>query len=186
MLIVGLGNPGKEYEKTRHNIGYMFIDHLANELNVKFKKSIKHQGEIAECNICGNKCILLKPTTYMNLSGISVQSVANYYKIDNKDIFIIVDDLDLPAGKIRIKKDGSSGGHNGLKSIFSSLNTTEIPRMRIGISNNKSADTKDYVLGRFSKEDQNAIDEKISKIKTIIEEYIQNDLNYVMNKYNGD
>ena len=185
MLIVGLGNPGKEYEKTRHNVGFMFVDEIANSYNVVFKLDKKHQAMVAEFKIGTNKHYLLKPMTYMNLSGIAVRSFSDYYKIEPKDIIIISDDLALETGKIRIRKSGSSGGHNGLKSIFAQMGTDLIPRIRIGISSNKEVDTKDYVLGRFNKSDSDNISKTVQMAPNIILDYANNNIEYIMNKYNG-
>lgn len=185
MLIVGLGNPGKEYEKTRHNVGFMFVDELAEKYNTTFKLDKKHQAMVAEFKINNEKHYLLKPMTYMNLSGIAVRSFTDYYKIPSSSIFIVVDDLDLDTGRIRIRKAGSSGGHNGLKSIFAHMNTESIYRMRVGINNNKKADTKDYVLGHFGVQDQETIEKTISLAKSITDDLIKNGIDYIMNKYNG-
>lgn len=185
MLIIGLGNPGKEYEKTRHNIGFMFVDYLADHFNATFKLEKKHQAMVAEIKINNEKHYLLKPMTYMNLSGIAVRSFSDYFKIPASDMLIIVDDLDLETGKIRIRKSGSSGGHNGLKSIFSHMATENINRIRIGINNSKLIDTKDYVLGRFSKSDEEQIKKTISLSTNIISDFANNGIDYIMNKYNG-
>ena len=185
MLIVGLGNPGKEYEKTRHNVGFMFVDDLAEKYNATFKLEKKHQAMIAEFKINNQKHYLLKPMTYMNLSGIAVRSFCDYYKIPANEIFIVVDDLDLDTGRIRIRKNGSSGGHNGLKSIFAHMNTENIYRMRVGIHNNKQTDTKDYVLGRFGVADMESINKTISLSRNITDDLIDKGIDYIMNKYNG-
>lgn len=185
MLIVGLGNPGKEYENTRHNIGFSFLDLVASAYQTTFKLSKKHQALIAEIKVNNQKHYLIKPITFMNLSGIAVKSVASYYKIDTKDIFIVVDDLDLEIGKMRIRPAGSSGGHNGLKSIFQQMGTENIARLRIGIGKEIAKDVKDYVLGTFSKTDQIKIQNTLSYAPNIISDLICNGLNYIMNKYNG-
>lgn len=185
MLIVGLGNPGKEYEKTRHNIGFMFVDELAKVYNVAFKLSKKHQALIAEVNLKGQKHYIIKPITYMNLSGLAVRSVADYYHIPVEEILIVVDDLDLSVGQIRIKPSGSSGGHNGLKSIFGQLGTEKITRIRIGIAKNSRIDQKDYVLGNLSPQENKIIQDTISYAPNIIEDYLNNGVNFIMNKYNG-
>ena len=185
MLIVGLGNPGKEYENTRHNVGFMYVDYLADKYNLTFKLEKKHQAMVAEFKIDNKKHYLLKPLTYMNLSGIAVRSFCDYYKIPTSEIFIVVDDLDLETGRIRIRKAGSSGGHNGLKSIFAHMNTENIYRMRVGINNNKKTDTKDYVLGRFGVVDTEAINKTISLAPNITEDLISKGIDFIMNKYNG-
>lgn len=185
MLIVGLGNPGKEYENTRHNIGFMFVDSLASAYNASFKLNKKHQALIAEINISGQKHYIIKPITYMNLSGIAVRSVADYYKIPVDDIIIAVDDLALSVGQIRIKPSGSSGGHNGLKSIFSQMGTEAIKRIRIGIAKNTKIDQKDYVLGNLSNTEKTLINNTMTYAPNIIEDLINNGINFIMNKYNG-
>ncbi len=148
-LIVGLGNPGKEYAKSKHNIGFMIIDAFAQLHQLKFKKDTKFQGEWVRLD----DTILLKPKTYMNLSGQSVSAVCNFFQIKPEDVLVISDDLDLPFGKIRLREKGSAGGHNGLKSIISHIGNT-FKRFRIGIDRDDEHDVKDYVLSRLSKEQQ--------------------------------
>ena len=147
-LIVGLGNPGKEYENTRHNIGFMVIDnYLKNE---KFKT--KFNGMYLKKVINNEEVIFLKPLSYMNLSGEVVKKYVNYFKINLSDLLIISDDLDMPCFKIKLKYKGSSGGHNGLKNIIQNINTEEFKRLKIGISNNLNIDTKSYVLIKLNQE----------------------------------
>lgn len=162
-LIVGLGNPGKEYEKTRHNIGFDIVDKLADELSFPLFKE-KFKGLISEKTIDGEKVILLKPQTYMNLSGDSVVQVANFYKIDiKKDLVVIFDDMDLPLGKLRIKINGSSGGHNGIKSIISNLGS-DFYRIKFGIGRAKEKNENiNFVLGKFSKEDSEVVELSVKK-----------------------
>ena len=181
-LIVGLGNPGKEYDKTRHNTGYMTIDYFAEKNNATFKLDTKLEGFISTININGNKVILLKPTTYMNLSGNSISKVLNYYKVDVKDMLIIHDDLDLEVGVIRFRNHGSAGGHNGLKSIIEHIGSS-FNRCKIGIS--KSNDVINHVLSKFSKEEEILIDNAIVKVNDAINDFI-NDKSFdeIMNKYN--
>ena len=157
-LIVGLGNPGKDYEKTRHNAGFMCIDEVAKKLNMSFDTK-KFKALIAMGFVGGEKVILMKPQTYMNLSGEAVGECARFYNVDLEDILVISDDLDLPIGKIRLRAKGSSGGQNGLKNIIAHLGSQEFKRIRIGIGNNKNYDTKDYVLGKISKDDQVLFDD---------------------------
>ena len=152
-LIVGLGNPGIKYKGTRHNVGFMFVDSIASYLKCSFKLVSKLKSQIAIIKTEDGDVCLCKPMTYMNLSGEAVKSVMQYYNISIDDILIVHDDLDLPVGKIRIKVNSSAGGHNGVKDIIKSLNTQEFMRIKVGISNNKNIDTKDYVLGNFSKSD---------------------------------
>lgn len=182
-LIVGLGNPGKIYSNTRHNVGFMVLDKLAIKFNSKFEKNTFNGLFFTEM-IKGEKIIFLKPQSYMNLSGEVVRKFVDYYKISSDDILIISDDLDLPIGKIRLRAKGSSGGHNGLKDIFNKLDTTTIKRIKIGIENNKLMDTKEYVLGKFNKKEQEIIDNAIEKAANVVLEFINQDFNSLMSKYN--
>lgn len=180
-LIVGLGNPGNEYAKTRHNVGFMAIDnYLDNDNN--FKEKFK--GLYLEKNINGEKIIFLKPQKYMNLSGEVVISFVKFYKINIDDILIIHDDLDLPVGTYKLKQKGSSGGHNGLKNIELHLGTQEYKRIKIGISNNKNIDTKDYVLGKISKEETVELDKVKNTILDILNDYFKVSFLDLMAKYN--
>lgn len=179
-LIFGLGNPGGEYANTRHNIGFIMLDDYIGEN----KWSKKFNGLYIEKNINGEKYIFVKPLSYMNLSGGVVSSFVKYYKVTNKDIIVIHDDLDLPVGKIRIKVNSSAGGHNGIKDIIKSLNTQEFCRIKVGISNNKDIDTKDYVLGKFSKADMDTIKNVEREVYEIIENYDFDKIDILMNKYN--
>ena len=179
-LIVGLGNPGKEYENTRHNIGYMVLNNFPGNNNWQRK----FNGEYCTQLINGKKIIFLKPLTYMNLSGICVAEYVNYFKINTQDILIVQDDLDLPYLKFKIKYKSSSGGHNGIKSIISSLGTDAIPRLKIGISHDRAIDTKDYVLAKFNKEELALFDESSKKYNEIISCFINEDVNQCMLKYN--
>lgn len=183
-MIVGLGNPGQEYQFTRHNIGFMIIDNYAekNAIN-SFQK--KYDGLYAKCFINNEAFILLKPLSYMNLSGTVVKKYAHYFKIKPCDIFIIQDDLDMPVGKIKIKYKGSSGGHNGIKNIIENLNTEEFPRLKIGISKDSKINIKDYVLGKFSEEDLNKIKKILTFSNDIINDFVKKDIEKIMSKYNG-
>lgn len=182
-LIVGLGNPGKEYLNTRHNIGFIVLDKVADKLNEKYNNN-KFDGLYFIKNINDEKVIFLKPQKYMNLSGEVVSKFVNYFHINIEDILIICDDLDLPTGKIRMRKKGSSGGHNGLKNISLRLKTENFKRLKIGISNNKLFDTKDYVLSKFSKEETNMIDNQTSLASNICLEFIKEEFDKLMSKYN--
>ena len=182
-LIVGLGNPGKTYEKTRHNIGFMMLDSFANSLNITFDKK-KFDGIYTKTKIGEEEIILLKPQKYMNLSGEVVSSFMNFFKIPTENILIISDDLDMPTGKIKLKAKGSSGGHNGLKNIEMHLKTPNYKRLKIGISNNKTFDTKDYVLWTFSTEELQKIQEVEEKIPDIIKDYLTLSFDQLMTKYN--
>lgn len=182
-LIVGLGNPGREYEQTRHNMGYIFIDKFAKEYNTEIKKE-KFNGLYAEVTIDGEKIILVKPLSYVNLSGEVVEKYKDNFKINLEDILIISDDLDMPFGKIRLRQDGSSGGHNGLKNIELHLHSSQFKRLKIGISNDKTIDTKDYVLGTFSKEENKIIEEITDTVINILKDYVSLSFPNLMNKYN--
>lgn len=182
-LIVGLGNPGKQYENTRHNMGYVVIDRYADKYNLKIDKN-KFGGKYNELIKDGEKIILLKPQKYINLSGQVIKKYIDFYKIDIADILIISDDLDKPIGSYKLRYKGSSGGHNGLKNIEQHLNTDEYRRLKIGISNNKNMDTKDYVLGKFDKETQKIINEVLDKTNDILDDYLKLSFDNLMNKYN--
>lgn len=178
-LIVGLGNPGKEYELTRHNVGFFVIDQI-----VKGDWKKKDNSHIFEDNINGEKIIYLKPQTYMNDSGTAINDIMNYYNIDESNILVIHDDLDLPLGIYKIKKDSGDGGHNGIKSIISNIGNKSFNRLKIGISNNKSIETKNYVLGKFSKNEINKIEMNIEKYREIINSFIEYGIDKTMNIYN--
>ena len=182
-LIVGLGNPGKEYENTRHNIGFIFIDYFAEKNKATIDKE-KFNGLYTQITINNEKVILLKPLSYMNLSGEVVRKFVDYFKIDINNILIISDDLDMNFGKLRLRPDGSSGGHNGLKNIALNLNTESFKRLKVGISNNKDIDTKDYVLGKFSKEEKETINNLKEQVSNILGDFITTDFDKLMCKYN--
>lgn len=182
-LIVGLGNPGQEYENTRHNVGFQSLDNYASKNNLTFSKT-KFSGSYCELNKNSEKIILLKPQKYMNLSGEVVRDFVRFYKINIADILVISDDLDMPVGKIKLREKGSCGGHNGLRNIEMHLGTQNYKRLKIGISNNKLVDTKDYVLGKFNQEDQELIKNSVLVAGNIIEDFFKMDFNNLMNKYN--
>lgn len=182
-LIVGLGNPGKEYENTRHNAGFLTINKLCEKLNIQLDKS-KCKAIYGIYRYNGEKIILAEPQTYMNLSGESVVSLMKFYDIDIKDLIVIHDDLDLPVGKIRIRYQGSCGGQNGMRNIIDLTGTGQINRIRIGISNNKAIDTKDYVLGKFNKEDAKIFNEAIDKAADAIIYSFDHNFEEVMSKFN--
>lgn len=184
-LIVGLGNIGREYENTRHNIGFMVVDELAKRLGVTFGKEDR-SAYCAEYR-APEKILIIKPTTYMNLSGIAVGAYANFYHIDPEDIAVIQDDMDLPVGHLRIRRKGSAGGHNGIKSITEHLGTEEYPRFKIGIGhperNNKAV--VNHVLHQFQGEDKAAIEAAVKAMAEALELWLkEGDLNAVMTKYN--
>jgi peptidyl-tRNA hydrolase, PTH1 family len=183
-LIVGLGNPGKEYENTRHNAGFEVIDELSRRFNMPLNQ-LKHKGLYGIGFYQGEKIILLKPLTYMNLSGESIRAVMDYYQIDRENILVIYDDLDLPVGKIRLRQKGSAGGHNGIKSTIAHLGTQEFNRIRIGIDRPRPGmKVPDYVLGRFSKEEQPAIMEAVKKSGDACTVWLEKPFLQVMNEFN--
>lgn len=182
-LIVGLGNPGKEYAGTRHNCGFMVIDRLASKLNVDVDQN-KFKGLYAKVKYHGEDIILLKPQTYMNLSGESVNAVMNFFRIDKEDLLVIYDDLDMPVGKLRLRKTGSAGGHNGIKNIIAHLNSQDFKRIRVGIDRHKYMNVADYVLSRFSKVESEAIEQGIENAANAVLDYLDNDFNHAMNYYN--
>ena len=182
-LIVGLGNPGKEYEKTRHNVGFNIIDLYLKENKLKLDKE-KFNGKYTKTTINGEDVIFLEPQTFMNNSGESVSAIMKFYKININDILVIQDDLDMEIGKIKLKEKSSSGGHNGIKSIEEHLGTEDYKRLKIGISNNKDIDTKDYVLGKFSKDDREILENTYKTCIDIINDYLEMNFDLLMGKYN--
>ncbi len=179
-LIVGLGNPGKEYIDTRHNVGYLVLDsYISDE---KWKE--KFQAMYCEKVINSEKVIFVKPLTYMNLSGNSVRKFVDYYNISMDDILVIQDDLDLSFGSYKLKKNSSAGGHNGIKSIIQNLGNNEFCRLKIGISNDKTINTKDYVLGKFSKKEMEEFNLMIVTFNKIINCFIKDGIDRTMNIYN--
>jgi PTH1 family peptidyl-tRNA hydrolase len=182
-LIVGLGNPGKKYAKTRHNVGFMAIRKISDKFEIK---NINKDCEslIAKGEIDNKKVLLAQPLTYMNRSGRAVKKLAKKYNIKLEDIIIIYDDLDLPAGKVRIKKSGSSGGHKGLQSIMNYFETNQIKRIRIGIGRPIELEITDYVLQKFNKEQKQEINVVLDSIDKIVLELLNNGVSSAMNKFN--
>ncbi|PAE22905.1 aminoacyl-tRNA hydrolase [Bacillus sp. 7894-2] len=183
-LIVGLGNPGKQYDKTRHNIGFDVIDVLSDRLNIPLNQA-KLKGVFGAGYVNGEKVFLLKPLTYMNLSGESIRAVMDYFEINDDELVVIYDDLDLPVGKIRLRQKGSAGGHNGIKSTIAHMGTQEFNRIRVGIDRPPSGmKVPDYVLGRFTKEEQAIMDETAKKCAEACEEWFKRPFLQVMNDFN--
>ncbi|EMY5508905.1 aminoacyl-tRNA hydrolase [Bacillus wiedmannii] len=184
-LIVGLGNPGREYELTRHNIGFMAIDELAKRWNISLNEQ-KFKGIFGAGFVNGEKVILLKPLTYMNLSGESIRPIMDYYKIDVEDFVVLYDDLDIPVGKLRLRMKGSAGGHNGVKSTISHLGTQEFQRIRMGIDRPKNGmKVVDYVLGRFTSEEIPDVSHSIEKAADACEEWLNKPFLQIMNTFNS-
>lgn len=183
-LIVGLGNIGSEYVNTRHNIGFKILDFIANQENISFQTS--KLGDIAELKIKGRTLILLKPNTYMNLSGKAVKYWLEKESIEKDNMLVITDDLNLAFGTIRIKTKGSDGGHNGLKNIQLMLNTTEYPRFRFGISDAfKKGQQVNYVLGEWGEEEKESLKERLQLSSEIVKSFALVGLNNTMNEFNG-
>ncbi len=182
-IIAGLGNPGKEYTSTRHNAGYMAIEYLAQKLNVKLNK-LKFNSVYGDVSINGEKVMLVKPVTYMNKSGIAIAEIMKFYKIEMENLIVIYDDIDLPLGTLRIRPNGSSGTHNGMKSVISSINSGEFPRIRIGIGRNEQMDLADYVLQKFTQAEKDVINPIIEKAAEASLEIIKNNVDGAMQKYN--
>lgn len=184
-IVAGLGNPGKEYELTRHNIGFETIDYFSNKYKVKTNK-LKFKSLYGEINIAGEKIFLVKPQTFMNLSGEAIREFAAFYKIPSENIIIINDDVSLNVGKMRIRRKGSAGGHNGLKSIIYQLQTDVFPRIKIGVGlpENKNYDLADHVLGKFSKEEILILEDTIIQASQAVETIIIKGIDFAMNKYN--
>lgn len=176
-LIVGLGNPGRQYKKTRHNVGFQVIDLFLKNNNVKEKYEPRFEGFLSQYE----QTIFLKPTTYMNLSGNSIYKVLNYFKIEIDDILVIVDDINLEVGSIRLRESGSSGGHNGLKSIENILKTNVYKRLRVGIG--KEEDVTKHVLSKFSKEERKELESDYIKVLNVIEAFIKDEPFSELTKY---
>ena len=184
-IIVGLGNPSKEYENTRHNIGFDTIDAIADKYNINVME-LKHRAKISKGYIGGDKVILAKPLTYMNLSGESVRAIIDYYKAEPEtELIVISDDISLPPGQIRVRKRGSAGGHNGLKNIIKHLGSENFQRIRMGVGEKpKDYDLVDWVLGHFNKEDRKAVDEAIGKAVQAVEMMLQDGADAATNEFN--
>ena len=184
MIIVGLGNPGVDYQETRHNVGYMFVDKVAESNNVKFKLDKAFEAWIGEFYLNNEKHLLVKPITFMNNSGRAVEKILHYYEKEIADLIVIYDDMDLDVGIIRIRKMGGSGGHNGMKSIIESVNSQEFKRIRVGIGRSET-EAIDYVLGKFSKKDRELIQKVLDSAPLMINELLTKGIDYLMNHYNS-
>ena len=183
-LIVGLGNPDAEYDNTRHNMGFNTINRISEKYNIKLKKN-KFQGLFEIGEIEGQKVIIVKPQTYMNLSGNCVKEIVDFYKIEKENIIIIYDDMDIEPGKIKIRKKGSSGGHNGIKSIIQMLGTDEFPRIRIGIGKPEhKGDEINYVIGAIPDEEKERLIQGVEKAEKALIEILKNGIDIAMNKFN--
>lgn len=184
-IIVGLGNPGKQYENTRHNCGFMAIERLAEKEGCKINK-IRFKSTTGECNIGGHRCLLMKPSTFMNLSGQAVVEAMNFYKIKPENVIIMFDDISLDVGRIRIRRSGSDGGQNGMKNIIYLSGSDKFPRVKIGIGKkpHPDYDLKDWVLSRFSKEDMKTLDEVLDNAAESASLIVQDKTDLAMQKFN--
>ena len=184
-IVVGLGNPGRQYEGTRHNAGFIAINYIAEELGVKINK-LKFKSTVGEATISGKRCLLMKPSTYMNLSGQAVTEAMNFYKIPPQNVVILSDDISLDVGVIRIRRKGSDGGQKGLQNIIYLSGSDEFPRVKIGIGKkpHPDYDLKDWVLSRFTDKDKKLIAERLPDIKGAVELIVDGDIDQAMNLYN--
>lgn len=183
-IIIGLGNPTREYQATRHNIGFDAITRLSDEFRIPLDQK-KHKAICGSGYIAGEKVILAQPQTYMNLSGESVRAMLDFYKLTNEDIIVIYDDISLDVGQLRLRKKGSAGGHNGIKNIISHLGTDEFMRIKVGVGEKPQGwDLADYVLGRFAKEEESVIREALKKTSEACEVIIKDGFDTAMNRYN--
>ena len=183
-VIAGLGNPGREYEGTRHNVGFMTLDALADKYNIDVREKA-FKGLIGKGVIEGNKVILVKPQTYMNLSGECIRQVMDYYKVDPSEFIVIYDDISLVPGGIRIRKKGSAGGHNGIKNIIAHLGTQEFPRVRIGVGEKPARmDLADYVLSRFQKDERVLMEEAFERAGEAAVCMMNDTMEHAMNQFN--
>lgn len=182
-VIVGLGNPGKEYENTKHNIGFLTLDRLSERLGISIKQ-IKHKALTGEGFVKGQKLMLVKPQTYMNLSGQCVREVMQYYKLEPENLIVIYDDLDIPIGTLRLRAKGSAGTHNGMKSIIYDIQEDGFPRVRVGIGGERKGNLANYVISGFRKEDIDTVETAVEKAADAVECWIDEGINAAMNKFN--
>ena len=181
-IIAGLGNPGKEYTSSRHNSGYMAVEYLAEKLDIKLNK-LKFNSVYGDTSINGEKVMLVKPVTYMNRSGIAIMEIVKFYKIPTENLIVIYDDIDIPLGTLRIRPNGSSGTHNGMKSIINNVGSN-FPRIRIGIGRNEDMDLADYVLQKFLSSERDLINSIVEKAALAAVEIIEKNIDSAMQKYN--
>ena len=183
-LIVGLGNPGREYEHTRHNVGFQVAEELAHRYRVTWKNRGSWKARVAKIAEIGEGVLLAEPTTFMNLSGWAVREIASFHKLAPSDVLIVVDDADLPLGRLRLRTSGSAGGHNGLKSIIQELGTIEFPRLRVGVGR-QAGELKSHVLGRFSSEERDQIEAAVKRAADAAELFARENILAAMNRFNA-
>jgi len=184
-VIIGLGNPGTRYEKTRHNVGFDAIDLLSKKHNIGMTK-IKHKAVIGDGTIEGCRVLLVKPQTFMNLSGESVREIIEWYKIPTRNIIILYDDIDLPVGKLRIRPNGSSGTHNGMRSVIYQIQSEDFPRIRIGVDKPPQGwDLADFVLSKFLSDERKIVDDVIENATRAVEVILKSGVDNAMNRFNS-
>ena len=185
-LVVGLGNPGSKYEWTRHNMGFLVIDELAERLDIPVKR-LKFKALTNTAVLGGRSVLLMKPTTYMNLSGEAVGQAARFYKLPPERVLVISDDVALPQGKLRVRRSGSAGGHNGLKNIISHLGSDQFPRVKVGVGQkpHPDSDMVDWVLGTFTGQDRKVMEEAVSRAADAVTVLLQHGVEQAMSSYNG-
>ena len=181
---MGLGNPGREYEHTRHNVGFQVADELAHRYRVTLRNHTKWKARAAKIADIGSGVLVAEPTTFMNLSGWAVREMADFHKLAPADVLVVVDDADLPLGRLRLRTGGSAGGHNGLKSIIQELGTLEFPRLRVGVGR-QAGELKNHVLGRFSAEEKAHIDAAVKRAADAAELFAKEDILAAMNRFNA-
>lgn len=184
MLLVGLGNPGREYAGTRHNVGFLVLDEVARRVHADSPRRA-HRGLLSQASHGGHRLLLLWPQTYMNLSGESVRAAASYFKLPAPSIVVVYDDLDLAFGRIRVREGGSAGGHNGMKSVIAELGTQQFPRVRVGISRPSPARTMSYVLGRWTTEELEQLPQVIDRAASAVLRVVEDGIITAMNEFNG-
>jgi len=182
-IIAGLGNPGKKYENTRHNMGFIAIDLLAEEFGIKVDK-LKFKSLVGEGRIAGQRVLLMKPQTYMNLSGEAIREAVNFYKIDPEELIVIYDDIDIPTGTFRIRKKGSAGTHNGMRSVVYQIQSDQFPRIRVGIGSEKKVDLIHYVTGGVSKSEKELLEDALVKAAKSAACIVEKGIDKAMNEYN--
>jgi PTH1 family peptidyl-tRNA hydrolase len=184
-LVAGLGNPGPRYVQTRHNVGYLVVDELARRWDVSVEKyERRYEALVGQGQVAGQRVLLVKPQTYMNLSGGSVLAVQHFYRLDFADLLVVCDDLDLPVGRIRLRAGGSGGGQKGLENILLRLASNDVPRLRIGIGKVDRSVTTEYVLGRFAPDERERIDEAVATAADAVECWLDKGIEAAMNRFN--
>ncbi len=184
LMVVGLGNPGSEYAENRHNVGYKAVMAFAEHCSIRFRRKRSLKSYVGVGEVAGKRVVAVLPTTFMNRSGEAVASAVGFYGVHPKDVLVVVDDVNLPLGRLRLRSKGSDGGHNGLKSVIGWLGTTDFPRLRIGVGKEESGSMTDFVLGDFSEEEKQIVREAIERAAEAVDDFIAEGVAGAMNKYN--